>query len=129
VDRLLPRTGVPAVLYFAGVVVLLNIGQLMPRRWALLTLAIAALGAGSWCALNFWRCRHAHCVVTGTGWLALGAFTLVEAGMGRSLISGDEGVAFLAVLAAGLVFECAWRASRGSNAITARFPGSAGTTR
>ncbi|MEA2504692.1 MAG: hypothetical protein QOG36_1735, partial [Actinomycetota bacterium] len=25
---------------------------------------LAGLAAGTWCGLNFWRCRQAHCLVT-----------------------------------------------------------------
>src|SRR6266542_7089422 len=71
-----------------------------------------------WCGLNFWRCRHAHCVITGAGWLALAVFTFVEAGLGRSLIGGNEPPVFLVVLGTGLVFEAAWYLARGSNAVT-----------
>jgi hypothetical protein len=68
---------------------------------------VAAL-AGAWCGLNFWRCRHAHCMITGTGWAALAGLAFAEATIGRSLIWGDEQLIFLAVLAAGLVFEALW---------------------
>jgi hypothetical protein len=118
VDRLMPRSGLAVLLYFAGVVALLNVGQLMPRRWDLLTVAAGMLAAGAWCTLNFWRCRHAHCLITGPGWLGLAALTLIEAGLGHSVIGGDEGLVFAAVLGAGLIFECGWRLARGSNALT-----------
>jgi hypothetical protein len=115
---LLPRSGLPLVIFFAAVVVLLNVGVVLPARIDLLAVGLASLGAGGWCSLNFWRCRHAHCLVTGTGWLALAGFTFVEAGLGRSLIHGDEGLVFLAVLAAGLVVEAAWWMMQGTNAMT-----------
>ena len=51
---------------------------------------------------------------------ALAGFAFVEAGLGRSLIHGDEALAFLAVLAAGLVVEGGWYAVRGTNAISPR---------
>jgi hypothetical protein len=54
------------------------------------------------------------------GALSILAFT--EAGLGHSLIGGNEQPAFLAVLAAGLIFECAWSWARGSNAVTAPGP-------
>jgi hypothetical protein len=57
-------------------------------------------------------------VVTGAGWLALAVFTFVEAGLGHSLIGGNEPLVFLAVLGAGLVFEGAWYLARGTNAVT-----------
>jgi hypothetical protein len=71
-----------------------------------------------WCAVNFWRCRHAHCVITGAGWLALAAFSFLEAGLGRSVIHGDEGLVFLGVLGVGLAFEGAWYVARGTNAVS-----------
>lgn len=119
-DRLLPRSGVPFVLFFAAVVGLLNVGVILSVRLDLAAVGVASLCAGGWCAVHFWRCRHAHCVITGTGWLALAGFTLVEAGLGRSLIHGDEGLVFLGVLAAGLVFEGVWYVARGTNAVSSR---------
>jgi hypothetical protein len=68
--------------FFGAVVVLLNVGQLLPRRADLATVGLAVLLAGSWCALNFWRCRQAHCALTGAGWLALAVFTFAEAAAG-----------------------------------------------
>jgi len=120
VDALLPRSGVRLVIFFAVVVVLLNVGAVLPKRLDLVAVGLASLAAGGWCAVNFWRCRHAHCVVTGAGWLALAGFAFVEAGLGRSLIHGDEALVFLAVLAAGLVVEGWWYAVRGTNAISPR---------
>jgi hypothetical protein len=114
----MPRSGLAVLLYFAAVVILLNVGQLLPRRWDLVAVGTAALAAGAWCALNFWRCRHAHCLVTGAGWLGLAAFTLVEAGLGHSVIGGDERLVFAVVLGAGLIFECGWQLARGSNALS-----------
>jgi len=120
VDSVLPRSGLRLVIFFAGVVALLNVGPILPRRLDLVAVGLASLVAGGWCAVNFWRCRQAHCVVTGVGWLALAGFAFVEAGLGRSLIHGDEGLVFLGVLAAGLVVEGVWYAVRGTNAISPR---------
>ena len=117
VDRVRPSTGVPLLGFFAAVVVLLNVGRLFGRRADLATVGLAALAAGGWCALNFWRCRHAHCAVTGAGWLVLAAFAFGEAAAGRSVIGGDEPLVFLAVLGAGLVFESGWLLRRGTNSI------------
>ena len=79
----------------------------------------------AWCGLNFWRCRHAHCIVTSTGWAALSILAFTEAGLGRSLIGGDEQPVFLAVLGAAVLFEAVWRLARGSNSIgrAHRIPG------
>ena len=116
-DRLLPRTGWPAVFYFAAIVGLLNLAPLLPERGNLAFDGLAALAGGAWCVLNFWRCRHAHCVVTGAGWLILAVFTFGEAAAGHSVIGGDEPLVFLAVLGSGLVFEAGWYLRRGTNSI------------
>ena len=118
VDRIMPRSGLPMVTYFAAVIALLNVGLVLPARLDLAATGVASLAAGSWCAVNFWRCRHAHCLITGAGWRALAGFALREAGLGRSLIHGDEGLVFLAVLGAGLLFEGGWYLTRGTNAVS-----------
>jgi hypothetical protein len=117
VDRLLPRTGLPAVLCFAAVIGLLSLARVLPAPSYLVIDGLAALAAGGWCALNFWRCRHAHCLVSGAGWLGLGGFALVEAGFRHSVIGGDEQLVFLGVLAAALLFEGVWSLARGTNAV------------
>jgi len=117
VDRLLPRTGAAAVLFYAAVIALLNIAPKLPERGDLAVVGLAAMAGAAWCGLNFWRCRHAHCIVTSAGWAALGVLAFTGAGLGRSLIGGDEQPVFLAVLGAGVLFEAAWRLARGSNSI------------
>jgi hypothetical protein len=116
-DRLLPRTGVAAVLYCVAVVALLNLAPHLPERADLAVDGLAALLGAAWCGLNFWRCRHAHCLVTSTGWAALSVLAFAGAGLGHSLIGGDEQPVFLAVLAAGVVFEAAWYLLRGRNSV------------
>jgi hypothetical protein len=120
VDRLLPATGIPLVLFFGAAVAVLLVAPLAPKSGELALDGVAALAAGSWCALNFWRCRHAHCLITGAGWLALAALAFAEAGLGHSVIGGDEQLVFLVVLAAALVFEAAWTRWRGTNSVTLR---------
>jgi hypothetical protein len=110
------------VIFFVAVIFLLNIGVFLPSWLDLVAVGVASLGAGAWCGLNFWRCRHAHCLITGTGWLGLAGFAFVEAGLGHSLIHGDEGLIFLAVLAVGLVIEAAWWAVRGTNSMAKTRP-------
>jgi hypothetical protein len=105
------------VLYCAAVVALLNLAPHLPERGNLAVDGLAALAAAAWCGLNLWRCRHAHCVVTSIGWAALSILAFTGAGLGRSLIGGYEQPVFLAVLAAAIVFEVAWRRARGSSAI------------
>lgn len=116
-DRLLPRTGWAAALYCAAVVVLLNLAPHLPERGNLAVDGLAALAGAAWCGMNFWRCRHAHCLVTSTGWAALSILAFTEAALGRSLIGGNEQPVFLIVLAAAVAFEVAWRLSHGSSAI------------
>jgi hypothetical protein len=123
VDRLLPATGIPVVSYFAAVIGLLVLAPLLSIRADLAVDGSAALAAAAWCGANFWRCRHAHCVVTTTGWSALGALCFVEVGLGRSLIAGDEQPLFLAVLVLGVLFEGGWVLLRGTNACTKRGEG------
>ncbi len=116
-DRLLPRTGAAAVLFYAVVIALLNVAPHLPERGGLAVDGLAALAGAAWCALNFWRCRHAHCVVTSTGWAALSVLAFTGAGLGHSLIGGDEQPVFLGVLAAAVLFEAVWRLARGTNSI------------
>lgn len=123
VDRLLPRTGWPAILYFAAVIGLLNLAPHLPERANLAVVGLAALAAAGWCGVNLWRCRHAHCVITSTGWLALSVLALIGAGLGHSVIGGDEQPVFLGVLGAAIVFEAIWYCVRGTNSV-ARAPGS-----
>jgi hypothetical protein len=120
VDALMPRTGLPLVVFYAAVIVLLNVGALLPKWLDLVAVGVASLAAGAWCGVNFWRCRHAHCLVTGPGWLALAGFAFLEAGLGRSLIYGDEGLAFLGVLAVGLLWEGVWYSAHRTHAMSPR---------
>lgn len=121
-DRLLPRAGWPEVAYFAVVVALLGLAGRLPARPGLVVTGLACLGGGAWCAVNFWRCRHAHCLITGIGWLALGVAALTGAGLGHSLLGGADRPAFLGVLAAGVLFEAATYLTRGTYTLT-RPPG------
>ena len=118
VDRFLPWAGLPVVLYFAAAIGALNLAPLLPRPGELALEGTAALAAGGWCGLNFWRCRHAHCLITGAGWLGLSLLALTGAGLGHSVIGGYERAVFLGVLLAGIAFEGAWRLARGTNAVT-----------
>jgi hypothetical protein len=119
VDRFLPRGGLPVVVFFAAAIGTLNLASLLSNPAAELALeGAAALAAGGWCALNFWRCRHAHCLVTGVGWIGLSVLAFVEAGLRHSVIGGYERGVFVLILAIGCLFEAAWQITRGTNAMT-----------
>ena len=117
-DKFMPRTGISVLIYFGAVVGLMAAAPAVSKRGELAVDAVTALAGAMWCGLNFWRCGHAHCLVAAAGWSALAVFDFIEAGMGRSLIHGDEQLVFLGVLALGLLFEGGWYRARGSNAVT-----------
>ena len=118
VDRVLPRSGIGCVVYWAVVVALAyGVAPHLPVRGRLGVEGVAALAAGAWCAVNFWRCRHAHCLVSGPGWLALGILGIVGTLAGHTVICGFEQLAFLGVLAVALAFEAAWRSAQGTSAV------------
>lgn len=117
VDRILPATGAPVIAYFGTVLALVGTSALFPARQGLILIAVASLAGSLWCSANFWRCRHAHCLVTGAGWLTLSGFTVAEAVRGSSLVAGTEPIMFLIIFGASLAFERYWIARRGSNAV------------
>ena len=119
VDALLP-TGVAQWVFFASVAAAVSAAPYLQLRPGLALDLVATAAAAAWCLINFWRCREAHCVVTGFGWTGLAALELLELALGRSFISGDEGIAFVAILVAALVFEAVWRMRHGTNAIAIR---------
>lgn len=116
-DRFFPRSGVRCLLFVLAIIALLSVAPHLPARERLGADAVAFVAAGGWCALNFWRCRHAHCALSGAGWLALGVLALAGAGLGRSLIGGYEQPAFLGVLVIAVIFEGAWYLQHGTNAM------------
>ncbi|HEY5222471.1 MAG TPA: hypothetical protein VIJ18_05400 [Microbacteriaceae bacterium] len=118
VERLLPRSGWSCLLYVIGVAALLMLAPLLPMRAQLAVDGVAFLAAGGWCALNFWLCRHAHCLVTGVGWSALAVLTFAEVGIGHSVIAGDEQLVFLGILVLALAFEATWYLAHGTNAVS-----------
>ena len=117
IDLVLP-TGAAERVYFAMVAALVIAAPFVPTRPGLAVGALAALAASTWCLANFWRCREAHCIVTGAGWAALFALEIVELVIGRSVLHGAESSAFAAILLIGLVFECGWQLAFGTNALT-----------
>jgi hypothetical protein len=120
IDRIFPATGAGCALYIVAVVALLGTAPHLSIRAGLAADGLAAFAAGSWCAVNFWRCGHAHCLIDGSGWLVLAALAFVGAGLGRSIIGGSEEAVFLGVLVAALIFEFVWSQARGTNAIVRR---------
>lgn len=72
---------------------------------------------GGYCLANFARCREAHCVVTGAGWSALAVVGAWGALAGHDIL-GDLWNAFLIIAIIGYAFEGAWKAMRGTNALT-----------
>jgi hypothetical protein len=111
------RSAVRAAAYFAAVVALLLLAPELPRRAELAADGVAALAGAAWCGVNFWRCRQAHCLVTAAGWVGLSLVAFAGAGLGHSLIYGDEQLVFLGVLLAALAFEGLWCLGKGTNVI------------
>ncbi len=119
VNRILPRSGIPVVGYFVVVFGLFNLAPHLTVRAELAVNGLAALAGGTWCVVNFWRCRRAHCVVSGAGWLGLSVLIFVEAWLGHSLIGGHEELVFLGVLVVAFAFEGAWYLARHTNSVIA----------
>ena len=99
---------------------MLGIAPHLPVRAELTVDGLAALAAGAWCAVNFWRCRHAHCVIDAVGWTGLAVLAFAEAGLGRSVIGGYEQAVFAGVLVVALAFEGVWWLARSTNAVVPR---------
>ncbi|MGC2191780.1 MAG: hypothetical protein WA751_05550 [Candidatus Dormiibacterota bacterium] len=116
-DRLLPR-GLWLCLFFALIAIGVSAAPHLPLRAGLALGSVTTLLASTYCLLNFWRCREAHCIVSGTGWALLALFEFAELGVGRSLIDRSEGLAFLIVLALAYAFEATWRLRYGTNSVT-----------
>lgn len=72
---------------------------------------------GTYCLLNFLRCRETHCAVTGPGFLLTAALGFAAALVpGPALAwyrTGTEAVAYLVILAAGYALEWAVAARTG----------------
>lgn len=122
-DRLLPRTGMPSVLFWAAVIALLLVAPHLSVRLELAVDGLAGLAGSAWCGTNFWRCRHAHCVVTSGGWGALALLAFVAAGLELGGVAGFWQLAFLGVFAVGLAFEGIWYLFHRTNAVMAHPPG------
>jgi hypothetical protein len=119
VDRLL-MCGAAWCVMVAIVLALLYLAAHLPQRAALALDGLAALLAGAMCSANFWRCRHAHCLINGVGWLPLSILAFAGAAVGHSLIGGWEQTVFLATLLLALAFEGGWYLTTGTNALSPR---------
>jgi hypothetical protein len=115
-DRVLPK-GIAQCIYFAIVAAGVAVAPTLPLRPGLGLALAATVAASSWCLVNFWRCREAHCVVSGVGWAALAALEVIELSLGRSFLFGSEGLFFVAILIVALGFEGLWRSRHGSSAL------------
>jgi hypothetical protein len=115
-DRLLP-TGGGQWVFFAAVAIAISVAPTLAREPGLAVDLVATIAASAWCLVNFWRCREAHCIVTGTGWAALAVLIAIELVVGRSFVLGSEGLVFLAILLVGVGFEALWRLRHGTNAL------------
>jgi len=76
VDRILPK-GTWRCAFFVAVAVGLSVPSLLVG-------ALVILVASTYCLLNFWRCREAHSIVSGTGWAALALFELTGSSVGTA---------------------------------------------
>ncbi|MGL6235053.1 MAG: hypothetical protein ACRC20_06880 [Segniliparus sp.] len=121
-DKTMPATGAPAALYFGCACALVLAGLVLPPRLGLASVGLGSLAGGLWCSGNFWRCRHAHCLVTGGGWLLLCGVSLAGSALGHSLIGGFEPAVFVLVFALSLAFERLWVARSGNNAVCGAKP-------
>jgi len=115
-DRLLP-TGGGQWVFFAAVAIAISVAPTLAHEPGLAVDLVATIAASTWCLVNFWRCREAHCIVTGTGWAALAVLVAIELAAGRSFVLGSEGLVFLAILVVGVGFEALWRLRHKTNAL------------
>lgn len=118
IDPILP-TGAWRCAFFIAIAVGISAAGQLPTTPGLALGAATTLVASSYCLLNFWRCRQAHCIISGTGWAALGLFATAETALGHSLIHRNEGAAFVAILVIAVAFEAFWRTGHGTNALRA----------
>ncbi|WP_249010540.1 hypothetical protein [Conexibacter sp. DBS9H8] len=118
IDRVLP-TGAWRCAFFIVIAVGISAAGQLPTTPGLVLGAATTLVASGYCLLNFWRCREAHCIISGTGWAALGLFETAELAVGHSLIHRNEGAVFIAILVIAAAFEAYWRTRHGTNAVRA----------
>lgn len=108
-------TGVLAVVF----VVALG-ASLLPGHISVWIGTTVYLAVGLYCSVNFWRCREAHCIITGIGFTLLGLALLVEALGIHTVIGEYNGPIALGVLALAMAFEAVWRARHGTKAVGPR---------
>jgi hypothetical protein len=66
-------TGAGQWIFFAAVAAGISAAPHLATRAGCLVLdVVVTFAASGWCLINFWRCREAHCVVSGEAWAALG---------------------------------------------------------
>lgn len=89
---------------------------LLPPSGGLALAGVYFLAAGTYCALNLWRCREAHCAVTSIGWSLCGllAFAAIAAEVHWL---GPLWVAYLAISLIGWAFEATWSSRHGNNVL------------
>lgn len=93
------------------------IASLLPDHLGVWLAAALYLAVGLYCSVNFWRCREAHCVVTGIGFTTLGISLLLAAAGVPTFISEHDGQILLGTLVLAVGFEAVWRALHGTNAV------------
>lgn len=114
----------PAVRGRAGIAITVAaflVASALGGRAGVAVAATWVLASGTYCLANFWFCREAHCVVTGTGWSALALMALasvVAPGGALGWLRVDVLVAvFLGVLATGYGFEAVVAARTGRHVL------------
>jgi hypothetical protein len=93
------------------------VASLLPDRIGVWIAVVLYLAVGLYCSVNFWRCREAHCVITGAGFTLLGLGLLAEALGVHTPIGEYNGQILLGVLVVALAFEAVVRARNGTNAV------------
>lgn len=91
------------------------VADLIGGRIGVAVAAAWVLVSATYCLANFWCCRETHCVLTGSGWSALGLLALAAALTPRGALGWFHldvlVLAYLAILATGYGFEN-WVAAR-----------------
>lgn len=101
----------PGLLVAVGVYI---VSSLLPLSGGLALTGVYFLAIGSYCGVNVWRCREAHCAITSIGWSLLGLLALAVIAPGLQWLGPLWGV-FLAIGLVGYAFEAAWSSRHSSN--------------